>query len=340
MSRRRTIVITIVAALVLLSFGVFYWKNPWNSGVGTQVGTTTSVSLRLKWLYDPSFAGEMVAAKAGIFEKCGIKVEIKPGGFESDPVKLVAAGADNIGNAGADSFLIARSKGIPIVAIAGGFLETGVAFYVHADSDITSPKDFAGKKVGYQAGQDTATIYEALMRKQGVDRTSIKEIPVKYDFSPFLQRQVDVWPGYAATQAYVLEREKIPYRQFRPLDYGLSYLGIIYFTTEDYLAKNPKVIDCFVKGLVEGWTLTYDDYQKSIPLIGSYDPKTLTPDLIRFNLDRQKPSVLPSGYRYAEYHPEQWASLQRILLDAGLISTSLDLERAVTYEPLQRAYAK
>lgn len=292
----RNVVVIVSAAVALLAFVVF--ERTHRSGPDNLGSPTTPVTLRLKWLYDPSFGGEMVAAKAGLFEKYGIKVGIKPGGFEADPIKMVVAGGDTFGNAGADSFLIARSRGIPIVAIAGYFLETGVAYYVHANSGISGPNDFVGKKVGYQAGQDTATIYEALMRRLNVDRGKVIEIPVKYDFLPFLQRQIDVWPGYAATQAYELEREKIQYHEFIPIDYGLSFLGIVYFATEDYLTKNPGVVDGFVKGLVDGWALTYFDLEKSIPLIASYDPQTLTPDLIKFNLDRQHLSVIPQGYRY------------------------------------------
>src|ERR1700674_5418562 len=32
-----------------------------------------SASLRLKWLFDPGFAGELVALKAGLFERQGLK---------------------------------------------------------------------------------------------------------------------------------------------------------------------------------------------------------------------------------------------------------------------------
>src|SRR5436189_237850 len=80
--------------------------------------------------------------------------ELKPGGFEADPIKLVASGSDTFGVAGADSFLLAREKGVPIVAFAAGYIETPVVFYTRADSGITSPKDFVAKRVGYQAGQD------------------------------------------------------------------------------------------------------------------------------------------------------------------------------------------
>lgn len=150
--------------------------------------------MKRKWLFDPGFAGELVALKAGFFKERGIDLDVRPGGFEADPIRLVtvpskypildiwnedfcrlgndrcdrggirrrehgiglhhhaeylpnryratlcrrdrqAAGADTYGVAGADTFLIARAKEIPLVAFGAGYLQTPVVFYVHADSE-------------------------------------------------------------------------------------------------------------------------------------------------------------------------------------------------------------
>jgi NitT/TauT family transport system substrate-binding protein len=278
------------------------------------------VSLRLKWVYDPGFAGEMVAAKAGFFKEAGLDVSLKPGGFEADPVKLVASGSDTFGVAGADSFLLARAKGVPIVAFAAGYLQTPVVFYVHGDSKILAPKDFAGRRVGYQAGQDTATVYEAMIKKTGVDRSKIKEVPIKFDFTPFLTGQVDVWPGYAATQSYILEREHKPYRVIEPGSYGIAYLGTVYFAKADFVASHPEIIQAFVKGLIRGWEYAYANTAAAIPLISAYDSTNLTADLVRFNLDKQKSSILPdASSRFCRYTDSQWQSLQQVLVAQNLL---------------------
>lgn len=302
------------------------------------VANVVEASLRLKWLYDPGSAGEMVAAKAGFFVEHGLDVALKPGGFEADPIKLVASGSDTFGVAGADSFLLAREKGVPIVAFAAGYLETPVVYYVRAESGITSPKDFAGKRVGYQAGQDTATVYETLLRRAGIKRRQVREIPVKYDFTPFLTKRVDVWPGYAATQSYILQRENIKYNVIRPSQFGLSYLGTVYFTTERFIAKNPAIVQAFVDGLIKGWEYAYANYDAAIPMIASYDTKNLTPDLIRFNLDMQKAFILPPDTRFCEYSMKPWEALQAILIEQRLLRIPVDLGQAVTSRFLEVHY--
>jgi NitT/TauT family transport system substrate-binding protein len=318
-----------VLALTILS-GCTSCRQPGTNDNHIVNNEPLRTTLRLKYIYDPGFAGEMVAAKAGFFQEKKLEVELKPGGFEADPIKLVAAGSDTFGVAGADSFLLAREKGVPIVAFAAGYIDTPVVFYTRKDSGISSPQDFVGKRVGYQAGQDTGTVYEALIRKAGVDRQKIKEVPVRFDFTPFLTKQVDVWPGYAATQSYILQRENIPYNIITPNQYGITYLGTVYFTSEKFMSEHPEAVQGFVDGIIKGWEYTYSNYDAAIPLVASYDEKTLTPDLIRFNFDKQKPSILPPGTRFCDFTMDRWEATQRILVDQKLLNAPVDLSRAVT----------
>lgn len=318
------ILIGTVLLVGLLSRGIFTGKK--HNG-----DTVVQTSLRLKWVFDPGFAGEMVAEKLGFFKEENIDVDIRPGGFESDPIKLVASGADTFGVTGADNFLQAREKGVPIVAFAAGYLETPVVFYVREDSGISSPQDFVGKKVGYQAGQDTATVYEDLLSKLHIDRKSITEIPVQYDFGAFLSHQVDVWPGYAATQSYTLQEKNIAYRMIVPKDFGVSHMGTVYFASEETIKNHPEFVQAFVRGLIRGWKYTYGPRQdQAVSAIVSYDSQALTPDYVRFALEKQKSSVLPEGRGFCVFARKDWQGLYDSLRVQGLLGSSLDLDSAFT----------
>src|ERR1035441_5991968 len=113
------------------------------------------VSLRLAWVYDMAEVGIFVAKDKGFYEKEGINLEIKPGGFGLDPLKLIAAGSDTFGVGGAVNLLLAREKGMPLVAIAAEFQHTPVGFIVRKDSGIKNFPGFRGRKVGVQTGADT-----------------------------------------------------------------------------------------------------------------------------------------------------------------------------------------
>ena len=329
----------VISICILFLLTIFFIFNK-DRNIDKPQKNITSASLRLKWLYDTGFAGELVAKKLGYFEKYGLNLDIKPGGFESDPIKLVTSGVDNIGVAGADSFVIGRSKGIPIVAFAAGYQKTPVVFYVKDSSNINSTKDFIGKTVGVQAGQDTETIYQAILNNSHIDRKLIKEYGAKYDFTPFLTGQVDVWPGYAATQSFTLKEKNIPYHVISPEDYGVALIGTVYFTTEDFIKSHPEVIQSFVNGLRDGWDETYNNQSESIKIINSYDPINLTEDVIRWDLDKQKKYIIPDGTRPIEFTSKQWESTLKTLKSSGLIEKDFEIDNGVDYTFLNNLYKK
>lgn len=330
-----------IGTSVLLIIGIVIAAKllrPQPPGVPTDGTQARSVTLRLKWVYDPGFAGEMIAAKKGMFESRGLRVELKPGGFEADPIKLVASGSDTFGVAGADTFLLACEQGVPLVAVAAGYIDTPVVFYVNPDSGIKSPADFRARRVGYQGGQDTATVYQVLIRKAGLSRADVTEIPVKYDLTPYLAGQVDVWPGYAATQSFVLSKMGRPYSLIVPGDYGVKYLGTVYFTRKDFAENNPEAVKAFVAGLVEGWQFTYSHTDEAVSVISSYDTKTLTEELVRWNLQKQRDAVVPPNRRFCEFRIEDFQATQQILLDEKLLKQPIDLSQHVSTKFLQLAY--
>ena len=338
---KKSIYIIIVLALVVVGalVAVHFIKPP---SVNEQKGQAVNVSLRLKWLYDPGFAGELVAAKEGFFQTNGLSVDIRPGGFESDPIKLVANGSDTFGITGADSFLLARANGVPIVAFASGYIDSAVVYYSRKVANIHSPTDWKGKKIGVQAGQDTGTIYQALLSKAGLTSQDVTEIPVKYDFTQFLNGGVDVWPGYAATQSYILNQKGISYDVIYPSKYGVQYVGTVYFTTEKVMSEHPEWVRAFLRSVIAGWQFTYSSSTESMAIsdVSSYDTKNLTPDLIQWNFDKQKDTIKPEGREYCEYRLSDFEAMQQILISQHLLTAPLDLTKAISMNFLDEVYNK
>lgn len=298
------------------------------------------ISLRLDGRFGPIYAGEMVAARSGLFERGGLHLELKPGGIEADPITLVASGADTFGVTRGDAFLIARSKGAPIVAFAAGYLESPVVFYALEKSGIHAPNDFIGKRVVRLAGQDTATIYDAVLANLRISRSQVREISKGTDIAALMNGDVDVWPGHIGKEAYILTQKGIPFNIIRPSDYGIHVPGTVYFTSEKIILDHPALVQKFVDTVIAGWNLAYADYSKSVPLISVADDKALTPERVQFELAAQRDFVLPPARRVAEFDDLQWKQLRIILLNARLIDDSIDVSRAINYDFLKEAYRK
>src|SRR6056297_729626 len=82
------------------------------------VQAAEQVSVRLKWFNQAQFAGFYVAKEKGFYEDAGLDVSIQPGGSDFPAIQMVAGGDEQFGVTSADQILTARSKGVPIVALA------------------------------------------------------------------------------------------------------------------------------------------------------------------------------------------------------------------------------
>ena len=161
----------------------------------TQV-PSAALSIELSGPFGPMFAGEMAAVRNGLFDHEDLSVELSSAENADDPIDFVAQGVDRVGVTSSEKFLLARAKGLPIVAFMAGLLKSPVVLYSMAASGIHAPADFADKRIGVQAGQDTALIYEAMMARLSLSRSIVHEVPVGTDPEPLIAGNVDVWPGH------------------------------------------------------------------------------------------------------------------------------------------------
>jgi NitT/TauT family transport system substrate-binding protein len=230
------------------------------------------VSMRLQWFPQYQFAGYIVAKVKGYYDEVGLDVTLNPGGPDLVSLPLVAAGTDTFGSTGADTILIAREKNIPVVALATWFQTSPVAFMVHSDSGIKSPKDFEGRTVGMFYGDNVETEYRALIAAAEVDREKVIEIPGDYSLTPFLTRRADVWPVYATDQPNTARREGAEVELILARDYGVSLLGDVLFTTEEFADQNPNTVRAFVEATLRGWQFALDNPAETVELIAAYNP--------------------------------------------------------------------
>ena len=124
-----------------------------------------AVTLRLKWLNQAQFAGFYVAKEKAFYKSEGLDVNIQPGGPDFPAVQMVTGGNEQFGVTGADQILIARSKGVPVVALAVIYRRNPFVLFSLAKSGIKAPTDYVGKNVGVKIGGNEELIYRAVLAK-------------------------------------------------------------------------------------------------------------------------------------------------------------------------------
>jgi NitT/TauT family transport system substrate-binding protein len=235
----------------------------------------TAMSFRLKWIIYSSFAHHFVAKEKGLYDAEGLDVNIQPGGAGIDPIKLVAAGDDLIGLGSPAQILLAREKGIPVIAVGEEYVRNGSVSLSLKGSRITSPQDFVGKKVAWIPGSDTGTIYQAMMAKLEIDRSEITEVPGGFDLTPFLNGAVDVTTiAYNTNQPIQAMMAGFEVNIIDPVDYGIKTGGNIFFTTEEKLARHRQTIKSFLRASIKGIYIAQQmPNSEVVDIVLKYNPK-------------------------------------------------------------------
>lgn len=239
-----------IALLIVVTIGLaFYFSEskPPLEADGTK--ELAKVSVRMKWFFAGTMAAWFAGNEEGIFERHGIDLTITPGGPDNNSVKLVAAGTDLFGVAGADEVLLARAKGIPVVAIGVLFKESPICFISKESKGIRSPRDWAGKTVEVSYGSNAEVQYRALVAKYDVE--NIKETPYTFNLAPFIGDKVDVSVAYRMDQVVTLQRKGIELSIVTAKEHGINPYGDVVITTEATLRNRPGLVRAFMAGVIE-----------------------------------------------------------------------------------------
>lgn len=287
------------------------------------------ISIRLKWLHQAQFAGFYYADKAGYYKESGLNVTLNPGGVDFPAIQMVAGGSDQFGISGGDQLLLAREKGIPVVAVATIYRKIPVVFFSLKESGITKPQQFIGKKVGVKLGTDIEQIYQAMLNNTGVDRNKIKEIPVKYDLTPLLTKQIDVWPGYAINEPLTVEEQGYTINIIYPGDYKVNLYADTLFTTEDMIKNKPEIVRKVVRATLKGWEQAIKNPDQAVAYTLQYSDKLNRKHetkMMNTSIPFIKPDSRPLGYM----DKAGWQSLQTLLLKQKFMKKPVNIDKAFT----------
>ncbi len=294
------------------------------------------LAYRLKWVFNTSAAGELYAMEHGIFKAAGLSVEVKPGGPEKDAIKELELGHAQFGVASADMVIRALSQGAPVVVAAQLFQINPLQWIYRSDRTvIETPADLAGKVLGVTFGGNDETIMRALLAKYGIAGSEVELHSVRYDYTPFYQGKVDLWPVYRNAQGIIIEEklrqagEKAVF--FDPHGAGVRFVANSVVTTRDMIEQQPEVVDRFISALLTGWEAAMDpaNSDETIRIIHAYDPDTPV-DQIRRQWAVTRKFVKPSsGFKIGTIDVSAWEETERIMVEQGLVQKPVNVRTAL-----------
>lgn len=292
------------------------------------------VNYRLKWLFNASVVGDLFADDSGLFAKNGLKVTVKPGGPEKDAIKELELGHAQFGVASADQVIRAVSKGAPIVVVAQLFQINPLHWIYRPDkTPLKTPDDLRGKTIGITFGGNDETIMRALLAKYNIKENEVNLFSVRYDYTPFYQGEVDLWPVYRNAQAPIigakLQKAGERFDLMDPSKMGIQFVANSVVTTRKMLEENPATVNKFVAALLQGWREALDpaNEEKAIAMLLKYDAET-PEEIVRQQLPATRFLMMPSAnFDFGKIDTAAWKQTEEIMLAQKLIPVPVYVEK-------------
>jgi NitT/TauT family transport system substrate-binding protein len=290
------------------------------------------IAYRLKWLINASTAGDVVALDQGFFTKEELDVEVKAGGPERDAIRELELGYAQFGVASADQVIRALAKGASVVVLAQLFQVNPLQWIYRADDfSLARIQDLAGRTIGITYGGNDETIMRALLAVAGLEEGQVHLASVRYDYTPFYQNQVQVWPVYRNTQGIFLADkltaggERVAF--FDPATHGVRFVANSVVTSRQLFDQQPQTVRRFTRALLAGWQAAMQpaNEDKVAQTVARYDRDTAKA-VIRRQLAVTRQMIQPDpSIPIGHIDTAAWQQTEAIMLQQRLISDPVNV---------------
>jgi NitT/TauT family transport system substrate-binding protein len=296
------------------------------------------LNYRLKWLFNTSVAGDIYADAKGYFKEAGLKVHVKEGSPEKNAINELELGHSDFGVASADQVIRALDKGAKIMVLAQLFQVNPMQWIYRTDQpQIKTLDDLKGRNIGITFGGNDETVMNTLFAKAGITSKDVKITGVRFDFTPFFKREVDVWPVYFNSQGVILkdklekEGEKVYF--FNPADFGVNFVANSVITSEKVWKNRPELVKKFMDALLKGWEAAMDPANEADVLMEvKKQDKESNDELRRLQLIATRELIKPSAaVKIGTMDVEAWKQTEAIMLNEKQIKKPVRVETILKY---------
>ena len=296
-----------------------------------------NITIALKWVHQSQFTGNYVAIEKGFYKDSGLNVRLIPYDFKNFPIDLVANGKAEFGIAGADEVLIARSKGLPIKAIAVIYQSNPVCAFALKESGIRSPYDFVGKRIGIEKGTNVEYEYIAMMQRLNISRSNITEISIGPVAEELINKSVDVSTGYIINEPFYAEDSGYEINIMMVEDYGVDMYADVLFTTDSMILNNPKLVEDVTADTLKGWQYSIEHQDEALDIVMKYAVNK-NANHEKYSLIKSIPLISNGDIPLGMMNDKKWSDVQDILANQDMIATHVLLSDVYTNTFVEKYY--
>jgi putative hydroxymethylpyrimidine transport system substrate-binding protein len=296
-------------------------------------GKLQKVNIMLDWYPNAVHSFLYTAQEKGYFKQQGLDVNIQMPADTNDPLKLVAAGKIDMALSYQPEVLVARGENIPVRSFAAIVRHPLNTLMVPADSSIQTPKDLAGKTVGYPSIPLDEAIINTMVKTDGGDPQKVKMVDVGWDLIPAMAtKKTDALiGGYINHEKLLLDKEGHPMRTLNPTDYGVpDYYELVMVGSEKGLKEKPDVYKKFMAAVREGQKYVAAHPEEGLSILMKHEDKSspLDKDVETKSLQILLPLMDAKDKPFGYQDPETWNKVAKWLKDSKVINQNVNPQDA------------
>ena len=281
------------------------------------------VSLALDWYPNSNHAGIFYAKDKGYFLDGDLDVEVYTPSDPSSILQTVASGRDQFGISYQPDLLLARSEGVPVVAISSIVRTPLNSIMTLKKSGISDPSKLKGKTIGYPGIPLNIGILQSILEGQGLTIDDVNLVDVGFDLVPaLLSSRVDAVIGaFWSHESILIELEGEGVNILKFQDWGIpEYHELVLVTSEKYLEENKEIVESFVKSFRKGFEGSIESNSESMEsLISAYPEVNVELEtegiklLAPLWIESMNSTNMDSWHKFGDWMKEKG------LIDSGLI---------------------
>lgn len=291
------------------------------------------VTVMLDWVPNTNHTGLYVALEQGWYKEQGLDVEIiQPA--EGGTAQLVATNKADFGVSYQEEVTMARANDVPIVSIAAVIQHNTSGFASKKDANITSPKDFEGKRYGGWGSPTEEAVIKALMENYQGDFSKVEMINVgQMDFFTVIERDADFTWIYYGWDGVEAERRNFPLNvmMLKDLEPALDYYTPVLIASESTIANDPETVRKFLAATAKGYQYCIDHPEQAAEILLKHAPE-LDRDLVVASQKWLSSKYQDDAPRWGEQKQSVWKNYAQWLHRQGLLPQTIDETKAFTNE--------
>ena len=214
------------------------------------------MTLQLNWFHLADHAPIYMALKKGYFAEEKLDLTVVRGAGSADSAKKIDLKQADIGISAAPTVITAISKGADLKMVAVVFDKAGNNVFFRKSANITKPTDLIGKKIAVPPADSHRVLWPAFAALNNIPVDRVTLVNVKPEGKQAIVAANEVDASFDLYTSYAIWEKVLGKGGVGNLlwaDYGLPIYGHTYFVNTETIAKNPKLIERFLRAVHKGW---------------------------------------------------------------------------------------